>query len=234
MTEVKNPNYKKLADKLGLDISADKLQEAFLHSSYVGELQDREANSNERLEFLGDSVIDLAINHFLIEKFANLPEGELTKIKSVVVSGPVLAEKARELELGQYLLLGRGEEESGGRKRASILGDAFEALVGSIFLNTGYKQAKEFVICNLAKEIKLVANRQHRRDYKSLLQEETQARFGIKPVYTLVKEEGADHRKKFTVAVKINQAEIKAHGRGRNKKEAEQAAAKQAYLKLKD
>lgn len=234
MAEVENPNYEKLADKLGLDISTDKLQEAFLHSSYVGELQDREVNSNERLEFLGDAVIDLAINHYLIEKFANLPEGELTKIKSVVVSGPVLAERARDLGLGQYLLLGRGEEESGGRKRASILGDTFEALVGSVFLNKGYERAKKFVISNLATDIKLAANRQHRKDYKSLLQEETQRKFGVKPVYTLVKEEGADHRKRFTVAVKIKQAKIKAHGRGRNKKEAEQAAAKQAYLKLKD
>jgi ribonuclease-3 len=234
VTQLPNLKFEELSEKLDLKISRKKLREAFLHSSYIGELQDEEVRSNERLEFLGDAVIDLAINHYLIENFENLSEGELTKIKSVVVSGPVLAERARKLELGKYLLLGRGEEESGGRKRTSILGDTFEALVGAIFINKGYKKAKQFVINNLSEEIKLVTNKQHRRDYKSLLQEETQARFGIKPIYTILKEEGADHRKEFTVEVKIKQAEIQAKGRGRNKKEAEQAAAKQAYLKLQD
>lgn len=233
MTQVTESKFDQLGEKLGLDIGGNALREAFLHSSYTGELQDKKLKSNERLEFLGDAVIDLVINHYLIENFENLSEGELTKIKSVVVSGPVLAERARELELGEYLLLGCGEEESGGRERTSILGDTFEALVGTIFLNRGYPKAKQFVIENLREEIKLVINKQHRRDYKSLLQEETQAKFGVKPVYTMIKEEGADHRKEFTIAVTIDQAKIRAKGRGKNKKEAEQAAAKQAYLKLK-
>lgn len=234
MTQVTKPDFDKLSRELDLDISGRKLRQVFLHSSYVGELQDQGTRSNERLEFLGDAVIDLAINHYLIENYGSLSEGDLTKIKSVVVSGPILAERAKELGLGEYLLLGRGEEESGGRKRVSILGDTFEALVGAIFFHKGYGKAKKFVIGNLKEEIKLVIDKQHRRDYKSLLQEETQAKFGMKPVYKVLKEEGADHRKVFTVAVTISPAEICAKGRGRNKKEAEQAAAKQAYLKLEN
>ncbi len=217
-----------LRDRLGLDLSLDTLERPLRHSSYVNE-STLKFESNERLEFLGDAVVELIISTFLYQNFPGLSEGELTKIKSVVVSGPVLAEKAQELELDQCLLLGRGEEESGGRTRSSILGDAFEALVGIIYSECGYARAEQFVLDNLKIEIERVAQGQHRRDYKTLLQEMAQE-LGYKPVYTLLEAAGEDHRKEFTVRASV--ANKEGVGRGSSKKEAEQAAAKQLYFKL--
>jgi ribonuclease-3 len=219
-----------LRERLGLELSLDILERPFLHSSYVNESA-LKLESNERLEFLGDAVVELVISSFLYEKFPGLSEGELTKIKSVVVSGPVLAEKAIELELDQCLFLGRGEEESGGRARSSILGDAFEALIGIVYSECSYERAAQLVLKYLQSEIERVAQGQHRRDYKTLLQELAQE-LGHKPVYILLEAAGEDHRKEFTVrALVANQEGI---GRGRSKKEAEQAAAKQLYFKLED
>jgi ribonuclease-3 len=218
----------KLKEKLGLEIEPDLLKQAFLHSSYINE--SKGMDSNERLEFLGDAVIELAVSDYLFKKY-DYDEGMLTKIKSVVVSGPVLADKARELELGRCLFLGRGEEEMGGRDKNSILADAFEALVGVIFATKGYKVARGFVLKLLKDEIKKAGKGEGRIDYKSLLQEEAQSRFGCKPIYTLLKEEGADHKKEFTVKVKV--ANLQGIGRGRKVKEAQQAAAKKVYFNLK-
>lgn len=219
----------RLRERLGLqEIGLEDFECPFRHSSYVNERPDA-LESNERLEFLGDAVIELAVAEHLFAHYTNLTEGELTKIKSVVVSGPVLAEKAREFGLDQCLLLGRGEEESGGRSRLSLLGDAFEALMGLIFAKCGYQRAATCVLELLRPEIKRVAAGQHRRDYKTLLQEWAQEQ-GQKPLYILVGAEGEDHCKEFTVRVEVNGVE--ALGRGRSKREAEQAAAKQLYLKL--
>lgn len=217
-----------LERKLGLGIPAAELRRAFLHSSYVNE-RPEEGESNERLEFLGDAVIELAISEHLFRSFSNHTEGELTKIKSVVVSGPLLAERASALGLGEALFLGVGEEESGGRTRQSILADAFEALVGLIFCERGYEEAARFVVEQLHKEVEQVEQNQRSWDYKSLLQEEAQRR-GLRPVYTLLQQEGADHQKVFTVRVEVGGFD--GLGRGRRVKEAEQAAAKQAYFKL--
>lgn len=217
-----------LKSQLKLAIDPAELEKAFWHSSYVNESAGK-LDSNERLEFLGDAVIELAVSDYLFERFQALSEGELTKIKSVVVSGPVLAEKAKELGLNQCLFLGKGEAEAGGRERGSILAAAFEALVGLLFAHAGYERTRQFVLEHLKSEIDKVECGQHRQDYKTLLQEEAQ-RLGLKPSYTLLSAEGLDHRKEFTVKV-----EVAAHmgiGRGRNKKEAEQAAAKQVYFKL--
>jgi len=219
-----------LGKRLRLGIAPARLRKAFLHSSYVNE-RPEELESNERLEFLGDAVIELAISEYLFRKFPQYSEGELTKIKSVVVSGPLLAERARELGLGEALFLGVGEEESGGRERRSILADVLEALVGLIFLEKGYKRAARFVVEQLRGEVEKVERHQRTMDYKSLLQEEAQRR-GKRPVYTLLQEEGADHQKVFTVRVEI--AGLEGIGRGRRVKEAEQAAAKQAYFKLEN
>lgn len=215
-----------LEEELG--IAACRLRQAFLHSSYVNERSEG-LESNERLELLGDAVIELAISEHLFHLFPRHTEGELTKIKSVVVSGPLLAERARALGLGEALFLGVGEEESGGRTRRSILADAFEALVGLIFLESGYERAAQFVVEQLRDEVEKVERHQRSWDYKSLLQEEAQRR-GVRPVYTLLQEEGADHQKVFTVRVEV--AGLEGLGRGRRVKEAEQAAAKQVYFKL--
>lgn len=219
----------KLRERLALsEISLDDLERPFRHSSYVNELA-TDVESNERLEFLGDAVVELAVAEYLFAHYPQLSEGALTKIKSVVVSGPVLAERARELGLERSLLLGHGEEESGGRQRPSLLGDAFEALMGLVFECLGYARAATLVIEVLQEEIVRVAAGEHRRDYKTLLQEWAQAR-GQKPIYILVSTEGADHCKEFSVKVEVNG--LSALGKGWSKKEAEQVAARRLYDSL--
>jgi ribonuclease-3 len=217
-----------LQSQLQLAISEDQLRQAFLHSSYVNESAEG-LGSNERLEFLGDAVIELVVSEYLFQRYREYSEGQLTKIKSVVVSGPVLAERARSLELQQYLYLGRGEEEAAGRQRNSILGDAFEALVGVIFSEQGYAAAAQFVLQQLGEVITAAAQGAYQRDYKTQLQEEAQRR-GLKPIYTLLEQRGADHEKQFTVQVEVDGC--RAVGGGRRVKDAEQAAARQVYLEL--
>jgi ribonuclease-3 len=217
-----------LKKKLKLEIPEEELQRAFLHSSFVNE-NSSELESNERLEFLGDAVLDLAISdHLFRHDFRS--EGELTKIKSIVVSGPTLAKRARALGLQRYLFLGKGEAEGGGRERSSILSDAFEALVGIIFLQKGYEFAAQFVLRELQEEIDKALQGEHRFDYKTLLQEEAQRR-GARPVYTLMEARGADHQKEFTVRVEL-EGEV-AVGCGRRVKAAEQEAARQLYERLR-
>jgi ribonuclease-3 len=219
----------RLRERLGLaDIPLEELERPFRHSSYVNE-QPPGLESNERLEFLGDAVIELAVAEYLFQNYPDRTEGELTKIKSVVVSGSVLAEKARELRLDQCLLLGRGEEESGGRSNAKLLGDALEALMGLIFAHYGYERAASVVRELLKPEIERVAAGRHRRDYKTLLQEWAQEQHQ-KPVYTLIASEGADHCKEFTVRVEVNG--FSALGKGRSKKAAEQDAARKLYAQV--
>jgi ribonuclease-3 len=219
----------RLRERLGLaDIPLEELERPFRHSSYVNE-QPPGLESNERLEFLGDAVIELAVAEYLFQNYPDRTEGELTKIKSVVVSGSVLAEKARELRLDQCLLLGRGEEESGGRSNAKLLGDALEALIGLIFAHYGYERAASVVRELLKPEIERVAAGRHRRDYKTLLQEWAQEQHQ-KPVYTLIASEGADHCKEFTVRVEVNG--FSALGKGRSKKAAEQDAARKLYAQV--
>ncbi len=221
-----------LAKKLRLKISPEVLERAFLHSSYVNERNDPRG-SNERLEFLGDAVIDLAVTSHLFREYPDADEGKLTKAKSVVVSRPMLAEKADKLELSKYLRLGKGEEANGGRARASSRGNAFEALVGVIFLERGYAYAARFVLRYLKDEIeRLLAEQSATGDYKSLLQETAQRLFSCRPKYSVVDTKGKEHKKEFTVAVSV--AGHRGIGRGRSKKEAEQAAAKQLYLMLEE
>lgn len=217
-----------LCQSLELPVTEAEIQAAFLHSSYVNELPEPGLTSNERLEFLGDAVVDLAVGEYLFE---NVPhaEGRLTRIKAVVVSGPTLAARARALGLQDYLYLGRGEEASGGRHRQSILSDTFEALVGVIFHHRGYDEAARFVLDQLEADIERALRGEHRRDYKTLLQERAQ-RQGLRPIYSLVASEGADHAKHFTVRVELNGET--AEGEGRRVKDAEQAAAKHLCQRL--
>lgn len=210
---------------LGLSIPKDLLRMALAHSSYANETGEE---SNERLEFLGDAVLNLAVTEILFRRFPEREEGELTKIRAVVVSRPVLAEVARRIELGKHLLLGKGAEEAGARERPSVLASALEALLGAAFLAHGYSAVRDLVEKLFASEIERYA--QESPDYKSLLQELVQARFGELPEYRVVAEEGPEHKKVFTVEVFAGGHS--ALGRGRSKKEAEQAAAKRLYLAL--
>lgn len=221
-----------LAKKLRLKIAPEVLEQALLHSSYSNEKNDPRG-SNERLEFLGDAVIGLAVTSYLYKQYPDDDEGQLTKAKSVVVSRPMLTEKAKEIDLPLYLRLGKGEEANHGRERPNNVGNAFEALMGVIFLERGFSYAARFVMRYLKDEIERCMTEQSATgDYKSLLQETAQRLFSCRPAYSVSDTKGKAHRAQFTVTVAV--AGHRGNGRGRSKKEAEQAAAKQLYLMLEE
>jgi len=221
-----------LIRRLRFRIAPEALERAFLHSSYVNEVGDPRG-SNERLEFLGDAVIDLAVTAYLYHQFPGEDEGRLTKAKSVAVSRPLLAEKADGLGLGDYLRLGRGEEANHGRERPNNRGNAFEALVAVLYLERGFAFASKFVVGCLEDDIeRFLAEESTTGDYKSLLQETAQRLFDCRPTYSVITSKGKEHRKEFTISVGV--AGHRGVGRGHSKKDAEQAAAKQLYLMLEE
>ncbi|WXR61873.1 ribonuclease III [Peptostreptococcaceae bacterium AGR-M142] len=214
--EFKNENY---------------LREALTHSSYVNENKRCKVNYNERLEFLGDSVLGIIISHYLFEKKKNVKEGELTKLRAMIVCEESLSEVADEINLGEYLFLGKGEEATGGRERTSILADAMEAVIASIYLDGGFLKAKKFVLKYMKQIIKNSMEGKIFRDYKTHLQEVLQSQKTGKINYRLVEEVGPDHNKKFLVEVLLDEESL-GFGKGRTKKEAEQMAAKEALNKV--
>jgi len=201
------------------------LKEALSHKSFASE--SKSSVYNERLEFLGDSVLAAVVAHQLYVDYPGEPEGRLSKIKSQLVSRPTLAHWAAELNLGAYLLLGVGEETSGGRSRQSLLGNALEALIGAIYLDGGYGAAETFIRqwC-IGRHGSLAET-----DHKSRLQEVLQKKFKVPPVYELKSAEGPDHDKTFEVFVRIGKKTL-AHGVGKTKKEAEQSAARNALTAM--
>ena len=199
---------------------------SFVHRSVSNETSCR--FNNERLEFLGDSILGAVCATLLYQKYAEKTEGELAKIKSVAVSEEVLSSVARVLQLDTMLLLGRGEELSGGRTKQAILADTLEALIGALYLDSGYKAAFDFTSRCLAPEIDRVIENNYHRDYKSLLQEICQRHYRTYPQYRLVKRSGPDHEHMFWMEVSVNGAAY-GPGIGRNKKSAEQEAARMAY-----
>jgi len=210
----------------------ETLNTALTHPSYLGEKSHpKGTESNQRLEFLGDSMLGLAVSEYLYRRYPQLPEGDLTKIKAAVVSETGLQHAARELALGDELLLGHGEEASGGRTRPSVLADAFEALIGAILVELGADAARQFVLRCLAAEIDRQGTLAGRQDHKSRLQELTQSRSQGTPDYTVIAEHGPDHQKTFEVEVRAGQ-KVLGRGTGRSKKEAEQQAAREAVEKL--
>jgi len=218
-----------------LEINFQNLQllnQAFVHESYANERRDLKLVSNERLEFLGDSVLGVIVTEYIYNRYPQAPEGDLNRIRAAVVSRPTLAEKAAELDLGKYLLLSKGEGAGGGRQRASLLADAYEALIGVVFLDLGLEKAKKFVLQQLIDKIDLAEKNQLFKDYKSILQELAQKEFKCCPSYQVVKEEGPDHCKIFSIEVVLNEKTLGA-GKGKSKKEAEQEAARQALTRLK-
>jgi ribonuclease-3 len=202
---------------------------SFIHRSVSNE-SDSKLN-NERLEFLGDAVLGAVAATLLYERLKDRPEGELAKIKSVVVSEDILAGIARELQIDALLILGKGEELSGGRTKNAILADAMEALIGALYLDSGYAAAFAFVGRRIGEEISRVLENRHHKDYKSLLQELCQSRFHAYPVYRLQKRSGPEHERLFWMEVTVDAA-VYGPGTGRNKKAAEQEAAKIAFETL--
>lgn len=211
-------------------LDEDLLLQALTHSSYIYENRQNGIENNQRLEFLGDAVLDLAISDFLFRKYPESDEGELTKLRAALVCEPSLARTAKSLNLGYCLRMGKGEERSGGRERPSILADAFEALLGAIYLDQGLIKASEMALKFLGPLIKDVLEGRLDSDYKTELQEIVQQLGSEQVQYTILREEGPDHHKIFTAGV-IYKGELAGTGSGRSKKEAEQQAAKSALEK---
>ena len=205
------------------------LRQAMCHSSYANEHRNQELHDNERLEFLGDAVLEVISSDFLYHQYPDMPEGKMTKLRASLVCEPTLALCASEISLSSYLLLGKGEEHTGGRMRNSIVSDAMEALIGAIYLDGGFANAKEFVLNFILNDIE---HKQLFYDSKTILQEIVQEN-GTQPVeYILTKEEGPDHNKNFTVEARVN-GKVMGQGSGHTKKAAEQAAAYQAIRVLR-
>lgn len=219
----------KIEQKVGYAFKNKKLlEQALTHSSYANEKRINKLMCNERLEFLGDAVLEVVSSEFLFSKFLDMPEGNLTKTRASLVCELTLAYCAEELELGSFLLLGKGEEATGGRGRNSIISDAMEALIGAIYLDGGFTNAKEFIhrfILNDMEHKKLFY------DSKTILQELVQSQYTEVLNYKLLKEEGPDHNKNFEVAARIGENEV-GRGVGRTKKAAEQIAAYNGILKI--
>jgi ribonuclease III len=202
------------------------LNKALTHKSYVNE-NSQTLKDNERFEFLGDSVLDLIVSGHMIKAFPDFAEGTLSKIRAAVVNETCLAELARQMDLGKYLLLGKGEAASGGSEKNSLLANAYEALAGAVFFDSNLETALEIYLPVLDREIAKYADTSRFRDYKSELQEYTQTHFNCIPNYKIVDEKGPAHAKEFEVAVLVQES-IRGRGNGKSKKEAEQAAAKSA------
>jgi len=200
---------------------------AFCHRSYAHE-SNTSVSSNERLEFLGDSVLGLIISEYLYHTLPDKNEGELAKIKSFVVSEESLSSLAQQIRVDNYILIGKGEEYSGGRSKKTLLADALEAIIGAYYIDAGYEAVKKFVLGLLTPEIEKVVQDKHKKDYKSLLQEYVQKRYKTYPRYVVVEKKGPDHDRTFVIEVLINN-KCYGKGLGKNKKEAEQQAAGIAY-----
>ncbi|MDE7310501.1 MAG: ribonuclease III [Eubacterium sp.] len=207
---------------------AGLLQQALTHSSYANEKRMKRHSDNERLEFLGDAVLEVVSSEYLYSHFPDMPEGELTKLRASLVCEPTLAYCTKELHLGDYLLLGRGEDRTGGRNRSSILSDALEAVIGAIYLDGGFASAKEFILKFILTDIE---HKQLFYDSKTILQETVQGRGLGAMDYKLIGESGPDHDKMFQVELRIG-GRKKSTGEGHTKKAAEQEAAYKALIQL--
>ena len=218
-------------EKIGYQFQDQSLlTQALTHSSYANERHLGKQADNERLEFLGDAVLEIVTSEFLFHRYPKHPEGELTRLRASMVCEPTLAFCTKEMELGKYLLLGKGEEQTGGRERKSILSDALEAVIGSIYLDGGFANAKEFIFRFVLNDIE---HKQLFYDSKTILQELVQGNFSQELHYHLLSEEGPDHDKKFVVEARIG-TDVYGHGVGRTKKGAEQEAAYHTLLLLKE
>jgi len=206
------------------------LRQAFTHRSYINEHRSEGGAHNERLEFLGDAVLELIATHFLYEKFPTRDEGELTAFRASLVNAVTCAEVATALGMNDYLLLSRGESKDNGRARGILLANAFEALIGAIYLDQGLDQARAFIAEHLFPKIDEIVQKQLWRDAKSALQEKVQDHEGVTPYYAVIRESGPDHDKEFVVGVYAKDR-LLAQGTGKSKQEAEQASAQAAIAK---
>ena len=225
----KSTPQEQLFDRLGLVFDAQLLELALTHRSFAYESGG--LPTNERLEFLGDSVLGVVVTDALYHRYPDLPEGNLAKLRSAVVSARALAVQARRLGLGEFIRLGRGEETTGGRDKSSILADTFEAVLGAVYLDLGIEVSRELILRLLDEQLAEAAELGAGLDWKTSLQELT-AEFGIGVPTYAIEESGPDHAKRFEAQVVLSNKHY-GHGTGSNKKEAEQQAAASAYAELK-
>ena len=219
------------AERLGLRFNDPRLlEQALVHRSYVNEYRGGKLEHNERLEFLGDAVLELAVTDFLFHTFLDKPEGELTAYRAALVNTNTLSETARRLGVNEYLRLSRGEAKDTGRARQYILANAFEAIIGALYLDQGYEAARDFIARHIFPLTDEMVRRRLWQDPKSRFQEEAQERLSVTPTYRILHEEGPDHDKLFTVGVYMGSEKV-AEGRGKSKQEAEQDAALNALEK---
>jgi ribonuclease-3 len=231
MSRIPNHNIDELEKRIGYKFkNPELLLNALTHSSYANENRGR-ISDNERLEFLGDAVLGLVIADYLYRLFEEHKEGDLTKIRASIVSEEPLSLIARDIGLGQFLLLGKGEANTGGRDRDSVLADAVEAVIGAVYLEAGINQAKELIIGLFSSLMEKSFQGKGFQDYKTNLQEMLQAKGEEEIVYRVIKESGPDHNKEFVVEVLCGRR-VKGRGKGKSKKEAEQRAAKEALEKI--
>ncbi len=208
----------------------DILKQAFIHRSYINENPRTNLHHNERLEFLGDAVLELVVTDFLYSKYKNHNEGDLTAYRSALVNAVTLSEVANELSFNDLIMLSKGEAKDLSRARSSILADAYEAYVGAIYLDLGYEQARNFIEKTVLIKTEEIIKKGAYKDAKSFVQEKSQEKFGITPSYKILSEEGPDHDKIFTVAICFGN-DVIAEGTGKSKQEAETSAAKNAIEK---
>jgi ribonuclease III len=221
-------DFKTFEESIGITFNdAELLRQAFTHRSYLNEHRGVTQGHNERLEFLGDAVLELISTHFLYEKFPAQAEGELTAYRAALVNAVTCAEIAQALGMNEYLLLSRGEAKDTGRARGILLANAFEALVGAIYLDQGYEVAREFIAKHLLPKIGDIVKKKLWQDAKSALQEKAQEVEGTTPYYSVLRESGPDHAKEFLVGVYVKD-KLMAEGAGKSKQEAEQTAAQKA------
>lgn len=220
------PNrYQAFEKKIGIRFkNQDFLDTAFVHSSYVNEHKGQKREHNERLEFLGDAVLELVTTEFLYKTFPGSTEGEMTSLRSALVKGKHLAKVGEELGLGHYLYLSKGEEKSGGRKKAYLLANTLEAFIGALYLDCGFKKVHRFINEFILKHVGDILKKGLHIDAKSRFQELSQEKLSITPSYRVLSEEGPDHRKIFTVGVYLGD-EVVSRGKGMSKQDAEQEAA---------
>ena len=225
-----NANIEELEDIIGYSFkNKELLLTAITHSSYAYEHQKEGANFYERIEFLGDAVLELVSSDFLFYEYPDLPEGKLTRLRASLVCEPTLALCAKDFSLNDYIRLGNGEEKNGGRNRDSIISDVLESVIGAIYLDSGIDEARKFILKFILNDIE---HKQLFTDSKTLLQEICQELFGDVPEYELVSESGPDHDKTFEYKASIN-GEVLSHGKGKSKKAAEQMAAYYALIEVK-
>ncbi|RME49362.1 MAG: ribonuclease III [Chloroflexi bacterium] len=226
------PDIDELQDRLGFRFNNTTLLiQALTHRSYLNENPDATHSDNERLEFLGDALLDFITAEYLYDRFPSMREGDLTNLRAALVKSSTLANFARQIDLGEYLLLGRGEAAGGGRNRRTLLCAAFEALSGAILLDQGLTVAQDFLLRFIEPALENITANQLDKDAKSELQELSQGKWQLTPSYRTVSEEGPDHAKEFTVEVLIG-GEVFGRGIGRNKQTAAQRAARQALEKI--